>query len=304
MSLFEGGDVGAYFIKEIGMGELLNKISADEVVQFVAKHFEFQRGCYFSESEPVLTGFLSSSAYIDDFYWNSYWGFKESDLSKAICELEPLFKAKNRELALYVDPTVEPASALSDLKKAGFEIEREIWMTAKDGIARTGNVSNIDVQVADQDNREDFLKVFSIAFGGEATTADGYGDLPPEYLSVLRDFFAGKGKPGIEYVPLVAYFNNEPVGCGSIHICGEYAGLYNVGTLPKSRKKGIGAAVSAEAVKIAKSKGVSTIFFQTQPGGSVQKFYEGLGCEVIFETAIAHKSKLQSKTRTIPASRP
>ena len=84
--------------------------------------------------------------------------------------------------------------------------------------------------------------MFSLAFGGEATSADGYGDIPSEYLDALRESFEGNALAGNQHIHMVAYFNDQPVGCGSVHVGDGYGGLYNVGTLPEYRKKGIGAA--------------------------------------------------------------
>jgi ribosomal protein S18 acetylase RimI-like enzyme len=136
---------------------------------------------------------------------------------------------------------------------------------------------------------DDFLKVFSIGFGGPATEADGYGDIPPTYLSALKDSFNGHASAGVEHVHLIARSGGRAVGCGSVHIGKHLAGVYNVTTLPEFRKRGIGTVVSIEAFLIAANRGATRIFFQTQPEGSVQKFYEGLGCAVIFEAALFHR---------------
>lgn len=270
------------------METLKSFITESEIESLVRAHVKLQLGCYFSKSQPCLSGVVTTSKLIEDYYWNSLSSFKEADHKQLIDDASRLFSAENRKLAVYLDPTCRPNDIATELESLGFECEREVWMSPKSLEPKTTKcVATVScVTAADAD---DFLRVFSIGFGGAATDKDGYGDIPPAYLDALRDSLAGQTAPDVEHIHLIARIGTKPVGCGSLHIGGQYGGLYNVTTLPEFRKSGIGAAVSQEAFAIARNRDVRRVFFQTQPGGSVQKFYQTLGCDVIFEAAIFHQ---------------
>jgi len=197
-------------------------------------------------------------------------------------------KQKDRNPAYYLDPTNASEQNLEVIGNAGFELDHEIWMAAY-STPSTREAGGIEIKDDAPNFEADFLKTFSLAFGGEATEADGYGDIPPEYLSALKESLNRSPSEVVEHKHFVAYRDDMPVGCGSVHVGSDFAGLYNVGTVPAARGVGIGSTVSAVAIKYALDKGAPLVFFQTQPGGSVQQFYEGLGCSVIFEAAIAHQ---------------
>jgi ribosomal protein S18 acetylase RimI-like enzyme len=272
------------------MSELKSNIADDQIGPLIRAHCDLQLGCYFSSIEPCASGLISTSDSISDHYWNSMSSFHESDTDRLISASEPLFAKKKRSPAYYIDPTSTPTDILHKLENKGYTVEREIWMSA-------GNLSStilnnaVSIRPVNNTNSDDFLRVFSIAFGGEASEADGYGDIPPEYLTALRTSLGGSHSRDVIHHHFLAYLGDNPVACGSIHIGTTYAGLYNVGTLPNYRQLGVGTAVSLSAVRFAKEESsVTTIFFQTQPGGTVQRFYEGLGCTVLFDAAIAYKA--------------
>lgn len=270
------------------MTKLASSISAEEVASLVRAHLDLQMGCYFTKQQSCLSGIISTSEWIDDFYWNSLSSFREPDLRELLTAAEPVFKAARRPISVYMDPTCTPGSAGKDLESEGFICEREIWMSF-DGELPTEADPNLSIRAVNSGDHEDFLRIFSLAFGGPATSADGYGDLPPSYLAALRGSLEGAHARGVEHIHLIAYMDKQPVGCGSIHVGRAAAGLYNVGTLPAARNRGVGAAISREAVHLARKRGAEIVFFQTQPGGSVQSFYEHIGCKIIFEAAMYHR---------------
>jgi len=260
-------------------------LPVEDVENYVRSHVNLQMGCYFSEKQNILSGLFCTSSWIDDYYWNTFCSFKESNPQKVYEVVSENFKKKNRSPAFYIDVTCTPKSMMDFLLNKGFSYEKEIWMVFdRDPLIQ--DVPNLNIIPVNETDKEEFLKIFSISFGGESTTADGYGDIPPTYLSSLKDSLSGNAINGVEHNHFIAKLNDKTVGCGSIHVGNKYAGLYNVGTLPDYRGKGIGSAISVKAFKTAEEKNIKKVFFQTQPGGSVQKFYEGLGCKVVFEAAL------------------
>lgn len=156
---------------------------------------------------------------------------------------------------------------------------------ATDSAPAADSGAELTLQPVTPKDHVDFLRVFSQAFGGEATSADGYGDIPPEYLSALRGSLESP-PTNVRHIHLLARRDGEAVGCGSVHIGRGVAGLYNVGTLADYRCRGVGTAISGKCIKIALDSGAERVFLQTQPDGSVQQFYEGIGCRILFGAAI------------------
>lgn len=271
------------------MSTLKSIISEQEVEALVRAHINLQMGCYFSKVQPCLSGLLTTSRRISDYYWNLVGSFKEPDIQRLIEQAQIIFLEESRKPSFYIDPACQPYNAIETLESIGFICEREIWMSTK---TISHNVSLCPAKITQVGPNEisEFLRVFSIGFGGPSTSSDGYGDIPPEYLDALKDSLKGEGTwPGVEHIHFIARIGSAAVGCGSVHVGNGYAGLYNVTTLPDYRKQGIAASISQEGFKLAYNKGAKRVFLQTQPNGSVQRFYESLGCEVIFEAAILHK---------------
>ncbi len=267
---------------------LKSDIKIEKVKEMVKTHAELQVGCYFTNIESCATGQLCTSKFIDDYYWNLLSGFTEKEASNLIEDSLKCFDLRKRNQSFYLDPSNYDEIQQKEFEERGFLLEKEIWMT----VLEKRNAESIDgfvIEDVDKKKSVDFLRIFSVAFGGEATENDGYGDIPSSYLDALRNSIDGNSYKNVKHKHYIGYYNGEAVGCASVHIGEKYAGLYNVGVLPKYRKKGIGAVLSLHAINEADKIGVDKIFFQTQPGGSVQRFYESLGCGVIFEAIIAYK---------------
>ena len=85
----------------------------------------------------------------------------------------------------------------------------------------------------------------------------GFGEGPPE-AAWVREMYARIGVaddvPWRHYVGLAG---GDPVACASVFLAAGVAGLYFVCTVPDARRRGIGAAISREAL-VAHSSSVST----------------------------------------------
>ena len=268
------------------MEPLKAKYPVERLTRLVDAHLRLQLGCYFTETLDFVGGKLSTSHWIEDHYWNSYSAFPIGGLPEVISEVELEMKRRTRRPAFYFDPSNHTLENMKVLLSKGYQFEREVWMSAAQASVAE-SPQEIQIRPVQPNEIPDFLKIFSKAFGGPATKSDGYGDIPPEYLKALEESLARPSESMPRHVHLLAVCDGCAVGCGSIHIGEEFGGLYNVGVLPEWRCNGIGGMISRNAIKRARETGIHEVFFQTQPGGSVQRFYEGLGCEVIFEAEIA-----------------
>jgi ribosomal protein S18 acetylase RimI-like enzyme len=265
-------------------------IPLEKVPNLVASHLRLQVGCYFTEVATTSFGDVATSEHISDHYWNSLSGFPNIDLESLEAGASPSFSSKRRKLAFYLDPTTCSDSFVTQLESASYSFEPEIWLGTDHVLPQQEKSAAIEIKSVTSENIAEFFLVFSQAFGGPATEKDGYGDIPPEYLAALEDSLREKRIPtGVTQHHFIGYRNSDPIACASIHYNKSLAGLYNVGTIPSEQGKGNGTALSLHALNHAFAAGVTQAFLQTQPNGSVQEFYEKLGCAKLFEAVIAFK---------------
>jgi GNAT superfamily N-acetyltransferase len=82
-----------------------------------------------------------------------------------------------------------------------------------------------------------------------------------------------------QLVNVVATLDDEPVGCGSLWITGETAGLYNVAVLDEARQRGVGYAVTSALLDEARARGCTESVLQATRLG--RPVYERLGYVVV-----------------------
>jgi hypothetical protein len=66
----------------------------------------------------------------------------------------------------------------------------------------------------------------------------------------------------------VGYLDDQPVCCSGLIFTADVAGIYWVGTLAAQRKLGLGAAITAHAVSVARGRGFSRVCLQASPSGA------------------------------------
>jgi GNAT superfamily N-acetyltransferase len=66
----------------------------------------------------------------------------------------------------------------------------------------------------------------------------------------------------------VGYLDRQPVSCSGLIFTGDVAGIYWVGTLAAQRKLGLGAAITAHAVREARRRGFSRVCLQASELGA------------------------------------
>jgi ribosomal protein S18 acetylase RimI-like enzyme len=96
-------------------------------------------------------------------------------------------------------------------------------------------------------------------------------DLPPETRPYAVGLVTGfPRRPGQEMAHVLALVDGEPAGSGVVLMIDGVAGLYNIGVLPSARRRGIGAAVTRELLRIARDRGCSAAtLYASQLGYSV-----------------------------------
>ncbi|MCL2408725.1 MAG: GNAT family N-acetyltransferase [Oscillospiraceae bacterium] len=91
-------------------------------------------------------------------------------------------------------------------------------------------------------------------------------------------------------VHVLAYDNDEPVGCGRLVFFDEYAQIGRVAVLQSQRKLGVGKAICEELMAIAVERQAKKVTLHAQL--SAEKFYKKLGFtpegEVFLDAGIDH----------------
>jgi ribosomal protein S18 acetylase RimI-like enzyme len=109
----------------------------------------------------------------------------------------------------------------------------------------------------------------------------GYG-LPVEWEADLLDMMVATSL-GERLSAYLAVVNEEPVSAAAMFLGAGVAGIYNVGTLPEWRGKGIGAAITLQPLLEARKQGYRIGTLQSSEMG--YKVYERLGFREMFKAS-------------------
>ena len=104
----------------------------------------------------------------------------------------------------------------------------------------------------------------------------------PDWLhEPLLGFFHGFDPS--EFLNVVGWLDGRAVACGSTYLTGTTAGVYNIGTVPEARGRGIGYAVTAWLMEAARERGCSEAILHASAEGF--PVYERLGYETVCHLA-------------------
>lgn len=240
------------------------------------KHYEFQIGMYFSEAKQIEGTQLMYSNIVEDFYWNYATKINSTNPEKLLKEVEEFFKKINRIPAIYITPWSKPENFTEIAEKMSYKNSAsDAWMIYKGEKQEISE--NIEIkEVKTEQEMQTLLEVFEKSY---SDPDDPYGIIPPAYKEALLKSFDNKGKKIIHYL---GFSEGKPVGLSTLIHNNEYGGIYNIGSIPKIRKKGIGTAISLHPINQAIDKGCKYIFLQTVPKSYNEKFYTKLGFETQF----------------------
>jgi ribosomal protein S18 acetylase RimI-like enzyme len=112
----------------------------------------------------------------------------------------------------------------------------------------------------------------------------GYG-LPLEWESDVLDSMVATSLDGPQSAYL-AIVDEAPASAAALFLGAGVAGIYNVGTLPEWRGKGIGAAITLQPLVEARSQGYRIGSLQSSEMG--YKVYERLGFREMFKASHYH----------------
>ena len=108
-----------------------------------------------------------------------------------------------------------------------------------------------------------------------AASAKGSG-MPEDLLRLFSPLICqGTGQKSDSLQAYTAYLNNQPVGTSMLNCDGSCAGIYCVAVVSEARRKGVGRAVTAHALAIAKAEGYTLGALQASAMG--EPLYRRMG---------------------------
>lgn len=248
--------------------------------QLMKWHFDVQNGMYFDCCIVDESWNLLLSNIIEDEYWN-YAIFMdticcEQDLNR----IEQVFIEKNRKSCIYIQNIFDKPELVDFINKNGYTlVAEEAFMVYSQKNNWTVKKSNVVIKrVFDSETKNDFVEVFTSAYGGDKTPEQPYGELEGTYIQALIRSFDNYEK----FYHYVCYNNNVPVAVATLCFVDGKGGVYNVGTNPKYRGNGYGTEVTKACIDEWEKLNGDVLFLQTERGSIVEKWYSNLGFNIEF----------------------
>jgi ribosomal protein S18 acetylase RimI-like enzyme len=122
---------------------------------------------------------------------------------------------------------------------------------------------------------DDDLAVYTGIFAPLLSPSPAFTDF---FLRAARRIGFGAGVPEEHFV---GYLDGEPVATVSLVTAGGVAGIYNVATIEAARGRGVGAAMTAAAIRHGEDRGFTIATLQASTMG--RRVYERLGFRFVCE---------------------
>ena len=148
----------------------------------------------------------------------------------------------------WCSPLSKPEDPGRDLEAHGWKFDEAMpWMTARiDRLAWPETPAGFRFErVTDPELQSRFLRAMSAGFGMNA----------PERHAMTFLATAVGYAPEATWVRWVAFEGDRPVATAGLMLAGGLAGIYNVATDPASRRRGLGAALTATAIAEGRERG-------------------------------------------------
>lgn len=244
-------------------------------------HVAIQLGTYFDDVTQLGSGVkYASSSLVKDFYWNYAYDIvvDVENVPEMVGQVRARAEAVGRDAVLYTTPDSRP-EGLADALSVKSQ-EDEVWLTLNSVVETKGGRGDVIIErLKNSAPSEEFLAVFTDAYGDGEPGSPGYVALPGEYVKALARCCP---REGTEVAHFLGRVSERAVAISSIFCKPPFAGLYNVGTIHAARGNRYGYKISIAAVEFALGQGCNTIFLQTQPTSPVEDLYRKMGFERCF----------------------
>jgi GNAT superfamily N-acetyltransferase len=174
---------------------------------------------------------------------------------------------RNVPMLWWTGPSTRPVDLGERLERRGFLLEPALGMV--------GDIRYISAQPAEHLIRIEpvrdaaalatWSRVLCNAFGAPQAFGDAFADLAAA---------VGLG-PTANFRHFLAYLNGEAVATCSLFLGAGVAGIYDVGTLPERRRRGVGAAITRAAIADAAASGYRMAILHSSELGATM--YRALG---------------------------
>lgn len=194
-----------------------------------------------------------------------------SDVDERVERTIDIYRARSRSFRWWVPPSTEPRDLVATLRAHGL---RHVW----DSAGMAADLTNLTL-------RQPQGQAFTIRRVTDRPALTQWGDILGEVFAMLPADAAiwvdayhhlGFGSRS-GWTQFVAYLDGQPVATSSLLLRGALAGIYHVGTLEEARGRGIGAAITLEAMRLAREAGATTAVLQSSEMGA--GVYRSIGFE-------------------------
>jgi len=243
-------------------------------------HFSVQDGMYFDKRNETQSHIVFSSNIVTDGSVNYAILKNGICLKDKIDIIEQEFNNMQRTPCVYLSNDENYDQWSQFLEQRGYSIlsEESVMSFDKKNTDIKLKVDLNTVRVTNAKSANDFIDVFTSAYGGEKTPESPYGELDKTYIDALSRTLNDNEK----FFNFVCYEGETPVSIASLCFYDGKGGIYSVGTTPAVRGKGFGTvAIKACIDKWQELKGTE-LFLQTETGSTVEKWYRSLGFEIQF----------------------
>lgn len=257
----------------------------------IFKQFAVQKGMYFNNSIFEDYGSFYFSDNITDEYWNLFIPENTYLILKEFDNIIKVINQKEKEgynVAICVPSFIDNFDILCEEiedKKYNYKLlGEETWMIVDENIEYIEKTGIICKLVETDEEFEDYLNVFKNAYGGDKTEVSPYGTLDKAYMECIIN-----NKYNNYIRKYVLYADNKPVSCATMNLISGIGGLYDLGTVPEARGNGYGTIINSFIVNDYFKSNSKFLFFQTERGSSVEKWYKKLNYKEAFYLRIYGK---------------
>lgn len=205
--------------------------------------------------------------------------------------------ARQRDLAIpeAIEWVVETTPSLSEAARSAGMVVHELPLLILDRPLDIAPPAGVVVRRVDADDPdlERILAVAAVAFshGGTASGADGPDERDRLAAATQRDRVRLRERLADgRTVMVVAEDRDGPIASGAHQPVGDVTEVVGVATLPNARRRGLGAAVTAQLVTHAVETGLDLVFLSAA-SDDVARIYERLGFRLAAHAGIAERSE-------------
>ncbi len=253
-------------------------------------HCHMQQDMFIDRTISFNDALIVYSSLIKDWYWNYVTKIQNinKNIPKYIEMIENKMISLDRTPCIYLN---SKNTLFLDYDKylinRGYKnVFKDVWMTLGSVSKTKYPIHRLQIKrVENEKMLNEFLKIFFQVYGGEPTPEQPYGNLPKEYGDCINRSY-NKDRDGKRFIHMIGYDNQTPICIATLAFYGDFAGLYNVGTIPTKKKMGYGGQISKYMCKFALEH-AKKVFLLTEYESYNQQFYINLGFIPLF-TCIAY----------------